>query len=160
MGRRASVLELVVVGALALVAIATLPRCIERHGPPAVLASWRLTPGVVDPRVTQANIRSTICTRGYTRQVRPPTTYTSALKVRQLRQYRLVGSPAGYQEDHLISLELGGNPTDPRNLWPESQPRAGVVDGIENELNRKVCAGELSLHEAQLQESALKHRDG
>jgi hypothetical protein len=26
---------------------------------------------------------------------------------------------ACYEEDHLISLEDGGNPTDPRNLWPE-----------------------------------------
>ena len=37
-----------------------------------------------------------------------------------------------YQEDHLISLELGGNPTDPRNLWPEPYPRA-VADGSDRE---------------------------
>jgi hypothetical protein len=24
-----------------------------------------------------------------------------------------------YEEDHLISLEDGGDPTDPRNLFPE-----------------------------------------
>ena len=26
---------------------------------------------------------------------------------------------ACYEEDHLIPLEDGGDPTDPRNLWPE-----------------------------------------
>ena len=70
------------------------------------------------------------------------------------------GSLSDYQEDHLISLELGGHPTDPRNLWPEPYPRASEVDSIENELNAKVCARELSLEEAQRKESNLKHTDG
>jgi hypothetical protein len=26
---------------------------------------------------------------------------------------------AHYEEDHFISLELGGHPRDPKNLWPE-----------------------------------------
>ena len=56
--------------------------------------------------------------------------------------------------------ELGGHPTDPRNLWPEPYTRASEVDSIENDLNAKVCAGELSLDEAQRKESELKHRDG
>jgi len=82
------------------------------------------------------------------------------LKIRQLREYRLLGSPSLYQEDHLISLELGGHPTDPRNLWPEPYPRAARVDTIENELNAAVCGGSLSLADAQRKESELKHRDG
>ena len=65
------------------------------------------------------------------------------------RQYGLRGPPSRYQEDHLISLELGGHPTDPRNLWPEPYPRAAEVDQIENELNDKVCSGKLTLAEAQ-----------
>ncbi|HEX7626805.1 MAG TPA: hypothetical protein VF379_07085, partial [Gaiellaceae bacterium] len=97
---------------------------------------------------------------GWTRTVRPPVTYTNALKLRQLRAYGLRGPPSAFQEDHLISLELGGNPTDPRNLWPEPYPRAAAVDQIENELNHRVCTGSLSLAEAQRRESALKHRDG
>ncbi len=88
--------------------------------------SWARTPGVLNPAVTQATIRATICTRGWTRTVRPPVSYTNALKVRQLRQYGLRGPPSAFQEDHLISLELGGNPTDPRNLWPEPYPRAAA----------------------------------
>jgi hypothetical protein len=118
------------------------------------------TPGVLNPDVTQATIASTICVRGWTKTIRPPTSYTNELKVKQMRAYGVTGSRSDYQEDHLISLELGGHPTDPRNLWPEPYPRASEVDSIENDLNARVCSGELSLEEAQLQESGLKHRDG
>jgi hypothetical protein len=77
-----------------------------------------------------------------------------------MREYGVAGAPTQYQEDHLISLELGGHPTDPRNLWPEPYPRASDVDSIENDLNAKVCSGRLSLEAAQLRESELKHTDG
>ena len=82
---------------------------------------------------------------GWTKTIRPPTSYTNELKQKQMREYGVGGSMSDYQEDHLISLELGGHPTDPRNLWPEPYPRASEVDSIENELNAKVCSGELSL---------------
>jgi hypothetical protein len=118
------------------------------------------TPGVVNPDVTQANIASTVCKHGWTRTIRPPTDYTNALKVKQMREYGLGGSLSRYQEDHLISLELGGHPTDARNLWPEPYPRAAEMDAIENELNGKVCSGDLSLDEAQRKESEIKHTDG
>jgi hypothetical protein len=118
------------------------------------------TPGVVNPDVTQANIASTVCKHGWTRTIRPPTDYTNALKVRQMRAYGVAGSLSDYQEDHLISLELGGHPTDPRNLWPEPYPRASEMDTIENQLNAKVCSGELTLDEAQREESEIKHTDG
>jgi hypothetical protein len=118
------------------------------------------TPGVINPDVTPANIGSTICKRGWTKTIRPPTDYTNALKVKQMREYGVGGELSDYQEDHLISLELGGHPTDPRNLWPEPYPRASEMDGIENDLNDKVCSGELALQEAQLRESSIKHTDG
>ena len=70
-----------------------------------------------------------------------------------MREYGVGGSLSDYQEDHLISLELGGHPTDPRNLWPEPYPRASEVDSIENDLNTKVCAGELTLDERTAKES-------
>ena len=118
------------------------------------------SPGVLNPDVTQSNINSTICVLGWTKTIRPPTSYTNALKAKQMREYGVGGAPSDYQEDHLISLELGGHPTDPRNLWPEPYPRASEVDSIENELNAQVCSGDLSLESAQLKESELKHRDG
>ena len=132
----------------------------KRDDGPVLRADPVRTPGVVNPDVTQANIAQTICVRGWTRTIRPPTSYTAELKLRQMREYGVGGSPSDYQEDHLISLELGGHPSDPRNLWPEPIERALKVDRIENELNERVCSGELSLADAQRKESTIKHTDG
>jgi len=151
--------RLLLVAAVAFAALAVVIRLEHRAGH-GILADPARTPGVLNPDVTQANIRETICKTGWTRTVRPPTDYTNALKLRQMRAYDETGSPSAYQEDHLISLELGGDPTDPRNLWPEPYPRAAHVDTIENDLNRQVCDGTLALAEAQRRESALKHGQG
>jgi hypothetical protein len=154
--------RLLVLGAVVLLLVAFVLR-VEQRGSPAagaVPADPARTPGVLNPDVTQATIGSTICVRGWTRTVRPPVEYTNALKAKQMRAYGEVGPLSDYQEDHLISLELGGHPTDPRNLWPEPYPRASAVDQIENELNAKVCDGSLSLRDAQERESALKHGEG
>jgi hypothetical protein len=154
-------LPLVELGLLALAAIVAATAIPRGGSGRAVLpASWDLTPGVLNPDVTQATIATTVCRRGWTRTIRPPVDFTNALKRRQLRQYGMRGPPSAYQEDHLISLELGGSPADSRNLWPEPYPRASAVDQIENDLNHRVCTGSLTLVEAQRRESALKHREG
>jgi hypothetical protein len=158
-GRRASTADLLAAAGVVLLVVAVLPRCSSR-GPPPLRASWTLTPGVANPQVTQQTIARTICVRGWTRTIRPPTTYTSALKVRQMREYGVRGDPSAFQEDHLISLELGGDPTDPRNLWPEPRPRAEEVDRIEDDLNAKICDGSISLADAQRRISQIKHADG
>jgi hypothetical protein len=159
---RVSLTQVGFAAAAAAIAATALPRCSGERASHArvVRASWALTPGVLNPDVTQATIGSTICTTGWTRTIRPPVSYTNALKVKGLRQYGLHGPLSAFQEDHLISLELGGNPTDPRNLWPEPYPRAAAVDKIENELNHLICTGRISLAEGQRRESALKHADG
>jgi hypothetical protein len=149
--------------AIALVLVATVVVLFAHghgRGASSVLADPVRTPGVLNPDVTQANIRSTICRHGWTATIRPPSSYTDELKRKQMRQYGEVGSLSDYQEDHLISLELGGSPTDPRNLWPEPYPRASDVDQIENELNAEVCSGQLTLAEAQQREDTLKHTQG
>ena len=154
--------RLVLVAAVALLLIALVVR-LEHSGAPAagaLVADPVRTPGVVNPDVTQATISVTVCVHGWTATVRPPVDYTNALKVKQMRAYGETGPLSAYQEDHLISLELGGHPTDPRNLWPEPYPRASAVDQIENELNARVCDGSLSLRDAQEKESALKHSEG
>jgi len=148
------------VAAAVVVALAALLVHRPSAEPSTVRADPTRTPGALNPDVAQTNINRTICVRGWTKTVRPPVEYTNALKVRQMREYSEVGDRSEYQEDHLISLELGGAPTDPRNLWPEPYPRASTVDTIENELNAKVCSGELSLADAQRKESELKHSDG
>ena len=157
---RVTLVEIGLLAGAAVVVATALPRRSGGSKAPAVRASWARTPGVLNPMVTQPTIRATICKPGWTRTVRPPVSYTNELKTRQLAQYRLRGPPSAFQEDHLISLELGGNPTDPRNLWPEPYPRAAAVDRIENELNARVCAGTLTLAEAQRRESSLKHAAG
>ena len=149
-----------VIGLLFVAAVLIVFAHGHAHGAHSILADPVRTPGVLNPDFTQANIRSTICRHGWTDTIRPPTSYTNALKTRQMRQYREAGSLSDYQEDHLISLELGGHPTDPRNLWPEPYPRAARVDTIENELNAAVCSGELTLAEAQQKEDDLKHSQG
>ena len=159
MKRSASPLELLL--AVALVAVLAVAVVQLRHrGAPRILADPARTPGVLNPDVTQADIRSTVCRRGWTATVRPPVAYTNDLKRRQMREYGETGPMSAYQEDHLISLELGGDPRDPRNLWPEPYPRAREMDSIENDLNAQVCDGTLTLAEAQRRESELKHRDG
>jgi hypothetical protein len=58
-----------------------------------------------------------------------------------------------YEVDHLISLELGGS-NDIKNLWPEPYepaPGAHQKDVVENWLHRQVCAGAISLEDAQHQ---------
>src|SRR5215468_4042988 len=153
---RLSSLELAFLLFAAALVVLALPRCSggRSNRPAVVRASWRLTPGALNLEVTQSTLAATICRRGWTRTIRPPVSYTNDLKRKGLRAYRLRGPPSAYQEDHLISLELGGHPTDPRNLWPEPYPRAAEVDRIENELNAKVCSGDLTLAEAQATEAA------
>ncbi len=108
------------------------------------------TPGGIDPRVTQSNINTTICVSGYTATVRPPTSYTNALKVQQIREYGYSDTNVGdYEEDHFIPLELGGNPTDPGNLWPELGPTPNPKDTVEGKLKRLVCSNAMTLDEAQ-----------
>lgn len=108
------------------------------------------TPGAVNPAVTQANIKRTICKSGWTATVRPPASYTNKLKAQQIAAYGYADAdPHSYEEDHLISLELGGAPADPKNLWPEHPQAPNPKDKVENRLHRQVCAGTLSLAEAQ-----------
>jgi len=129
---------------------------------PAYGADWvkpdaKATPGVLNSAVTQANIADTVCKSGWTDTIRPPVSYTNKLKATQLATtYKsfvaVYGADlAGYEEDHLISLQLGGDPKDPKNLWP--QPYAGInarkKDVIETKLKRMICAKTITLKDAQ-----------
>lgn len=112
------------------------------------------TPGAVNAAVTQANIQTTICVPGWTKTIRPPASYTNKLKAQQLASgaYAGTNAPRTYEEDHLISLEIGGHPTDPRNLWPQEWDGpygAHAKDRLENYLHRAVCSGRMTLAEAQ-----------
>ena len=124
----------------------------EANLPPGVLPRHDLTPGAMDPRVTQSKIRDTICRPGYTATVRPPFEYTNAMKHHLMRVYGARGSIHDYELDHLVPLELGGCPTCEINLWPQSRkvfPGAREKDEVEDYLHHQVCSGALPLAEAQ-----------
>ena len=125
--------------------------------PDWVVQDKTVTPGMLNATVNQSNIATTVCKSGWTATIRPTVTYTNKLKDTQLKttylSYTKIWGPAAsaYEEDHLISLQLGGNPSDPKNLWP--QPYAGngarKKDVVETALKRLVCAGTIKLTDAQ-----------
>jgi hypothetical protein len=99
--------------------------------------------------VTQANLTTTICRPGYTATVRPPESVTEPEKQASLAAYGDTGPLRDYEYDHLVPLELGGAPNDPRNLWPEPGSSPNPKDRVEHELAKLVCRGEVSLAFAQ-----------
>jgi hypothetical protein len=106
--------------------------------------------GAVNPDVTQENIHETICRPGWTKTVRPPASETNPIKWKLARESGV--DPVGYQLDHVIPLELGGAPLDPRNLALEQLAGscgARAKDRLEFEMLRRVCAGELALDQAR-----------
>jgi hypothetical protein len=87
---------------------------------------------------------------------------TSALKRVQLVVWQYADTnQAHYEEDHLISLELGGAPRSKKNLWPQPWPQARRDDhGIEARLHRQVCNGTLTLRQARHAELVYKSKFG
>ena len=119
------------------------------------LPNPQVTPGAINPAVNQSNIYSTICVSGYTKTIRPPSSYTNHIKYSQLDSgynYRGDTNASDYEEDHLVPLEVGGNPSSIKNLFP--QPwlvtwNAGKKDRLENKMHSLVCSGAISLAAAQ-----------
>lgn len=108
-------------------------------------------PGATNPAVTQANLGQTVCVPGWTATIRPPVSYTSALKRRQMTALG-EADPAGYEEDHRVPLSSGGTLTDERNLYPElwSGPHgAHAKDAIELQVLHDLCSGRTTLARAQ-----------
>lgn len=106
------------------------------------------TPGAINPAVTQATINSTICVSGWTKTVRPATSVTDRMKKQADLAYRMPTNEKG-EYDHLVSLELGGAPQDPRNLWVEPGKIPNPKDAVENKLSAAVCSGLIPLATAQ-----------
>jgi hypothetical protein len=126
---------------------------VTTNGPKGIYPDPQRTPGALNPNISQANISQNICNPTWsTKSIRPPASVTTALKKKQMAAWGLRGTPGDYEEDHLISLELGGNPTSEQNLWPEAykpKPGAKEKDTVENALHKEVCAGVVTLRQAQ-----------
>ncbi|MFE2423425.1 hypothetical protein [Streptomyces hokutonensis] len=128
--------------------------CRHRYLKGEPLEAPKCTPGAVSPAVTQANLKSTICrTGGYTSGVRPSAYVTGKEKRLNAASYGFTGSMSDAEYDHLISLQLGGDPNDCRNLWvepadPGHKKGSGVnnaKDPVETKLHTAVCRGQVSL---------------
>jgi hypothetical protein len=124
-------------------------KCVSRGG----LPDLRCTPGALNRRVKQSNIRQTICVPHYTDGIRPPTSYTNKLKTKGINDYGFADTTLGhYEEDHLIPLAVGGSPRSPRNLWPERYAGkwgARIKDKLERRLHDRVCDGAVRLSTAR-----------
>lgn len=109
---------------------------------------------VLNPDVTAATLSQTICASGYTRTVRPSSTYTNAIKRRFMREKGLdFDTDKGSLElDHIIPLALGGHPRNLQSLmlqpW-EGHEGAKRKDRLEVKLQCLVCSGAVPLDVAQ-----------
>ncbi|MEV5951916.1 hypothetical protein [Streptomyces sp. NPDC051993] len=117
----------------------------------------KCTPGALNPKVTQASLKSTVCKSGYTATIRPPVSITGPEKTANAKSYGYTGPMGDAEYDHLVSLVLGGDPDDPRNLWveppsPAHKPGGGPnnpKDSVEAKLSSAVCSGKVQLAAAQ-----------
>lgn len=109
----------------------------------------KLTPGVV--RTTDAK---DVCSGVSTKEYRHTSTAT---KLAVYKAYGILphmdycSGSEGCEIDHLISLELGGA-DEQANLWPQAYQgdhNAHQKDALENTLHKLVCAGTITLDEAQ-----------
>jgi len=114
------------------VTLENAPPSLTRIGPAEIYPDSTRTPGLANPDITQDNSADNLCNPTCsTKTIRPPTPYTDPLKLTQMQKCRdtlsdpnaacmLSSNNKGcYEEDHLISLENGGDHRDPRNIWPE-----------------------------------------
>ncbi|MEJ0052056.1 MAG: hypothetical protein WDN02_12760 [Methylovirgula sp.] len=120
---------------------------------PAALAAQLIPPPLdlpVSGQVTQSNIHRTICKLGWTKLVRPSYSYTHRMKLQKLRQKGLSqASISRFELDHLIPLDLGGDPYSTNNLALEPWAEARRKDVVEYCLTSAVCAGSVRLTAAQ-----------
>ena len=80
----------------------------------------------LNPAVTQETIDQTVCVPGWTKTVRPPTSYTARIKMKLIRELELDAALlVDFELDHRIPLALGGAPSDPRNLELQPWDEAG-----------------------------------
>ena len=114
-----------------------------------VLPDPAIAPGVINPAVSNTTFRRTICLSGWTKTVRPRLKWSNELKATLV--------PPGLQMsdgelDHRLSIEDGGAPADPKNLWfqvYDDRYGARVKDVLETKLKRLVCKGRIGLDAAR-----------
>jgi hypothetical protein len=100
-----------------------------------------ITPGLARPLS-----KATVCSTKWGRDERH---VDESTKKKVCEAYGAKHCPGpDWELDHLVSRELAGA-DDAKNLWPQPIAEARLKDRLENLLHKKVCAGEISLAEAQ-----------
>ena len=104
--------------------------------------------------VDEDTIDTTICVAGYSKSVRPASSYTNGVKEKLLREAGIDAARKGdYELDHIVPLVLGGHPHKLSNLmlqpW-EGEHGAKMKDVLEVRLQSLVCHGKLDLTDAQV----------
>jgi hypothetical protein len=128
---------------------------VDRYEPPArtKLVACSLREGRPDPACTPGAVQpvdvDVVCHQSTrTRREVPESVHRQAFEEYGLSYTQPRGA---FEVDHLIPLELGGDNAI-ANLWPEAaEPRPGFheKDRVEDYLHEQVCAGNMSLTEAQ-----------
>jgi hypothetical protein len=119
----------------------------------SALPNSHMTPGSLNPAVTQGNINQTVCRPGWTKTIRPSSDWTSRIKRQQLKALGWPDqNPRHYEEDHRVPLSAGGAPKDARNLFPEPKFRvdgwtAADKDNLEKKLLDLLCSRRITLVE-------------
>jgi hypothetical protein len=105
--------------------------------------------GVINPEITQGNLKSTICRPGYTKTIRPKVSYTNAIKRKWLYPETNLRD---YELDHVVPLGIGGHPSNHGNLFLQSwegKCGARVKDVDESRWHRRLCGGQVTLKQAR-----------
>lgn len=100
--------------------------------------------------INDSNKSENICIHGFTKTIRPPVSLTNEIKHRKLEAAGMPFSAADTKLDHKIPLALAGAPDDERNLVIQSNAESKDKDRVEVCLARTVCAGRITLEQAQL----------
>lgn len=100
------------------------------------LPDARVTPGAV-VSVTAAQV----CEPGYARRARHPYDDAARAMSRAVRREYGVRGP-GYRVDHLVPIEVGGDPFNIRNLWPQPASESFAKDELENAAHDRICSSQ------------------
>ncbi len=151
--KRTILLALAIIGAVIFWLIICLLVAVSLvYAADRVLPDPMLTPGVVREDLSVMEI----CAIKWGKDKRA---VTASMKKQVFARYGLKGNTCKADShgrhceiDHLISRELGGA-DDILNLWPQAygtKPwNAGLKDRLENQLHKEVCAGSITLDDAQ-----------
>lgn len=102
------------------------------------------TPGAFDPTITKEQV----CNGAAAAR---PRRVSDRLRRQVLAAYGVDPARFHGEIDHYGSRELGGLDVF-ENLWPETGKIPNPKDAVENSLRRRVCAGTITLRQAQLTE--------